>query len=109
MFNGGRGQLLVRKRFLSFIIRAVLWLWQTSQTFLKMCAHRFDSFCLFVCLFVCLFLWPLAVHCGSSPSALEECTNVHPRPLLSCVFVCLFFEKLEISNGILSLSERYCD
>lgn len=28
--NGGMGQLLVRERFLSFI-RAVLWLWQTSQ------------------------------------------------------------------------------
>lgn len=29
-FTGGRSQLLVRKRFLSFI-RAVLWLWKTSQ------------------------------------------------------------------------------
>lgn len=67
MFSEGRGQLLVRKRFLSFIIRAVLWLWQTSQTFLKMCAHCFDSslvfgFWFFLC--VCgLCLFTVAVVC----------------------------------------------
>lgn len=77
---GKSGQLVVGKRFLSFIIRAVLLalvnLSNTRGTFLKLHTHCFDSF----------LTWPLAVLCGSDPSVLEECTSADPRLLLPLFF-----------------------